>query len=294
MILLLHSPLSCSTTTPTKFRIHFKKQPLTLSPFSTNRASFKCCCLKNVNSDESPQGFSVLKSETPCDNGSIWSTMALYMFSLHVPLSFGGLSIVAEILHQPVLDPQTEALSVLVFQTLELIGVSLLLRFSADPQYELLNFFQDSKLPKERNWLLASFLGFGFLLLLVFLTSLLADVLIGPKDVNDPILKQILSNGSVSVTACTLVYCIISPLLEETVYRGFLLKSLASTMEWKKAVFISSAVFSAAHFSGENFLQLFIIGSVLGSSYCWTGKLSSSILIHSLYNALTLLITFAS
>lgn len=118
--------------------------------------------------------------------------------------------------------------------------------------------------------------------------------LIYVQDVNNPVLKEILLSGPISLTACALVYCIITPFLEETVYRGFLLKYLASTMEWPQALLISSAIFSASHLSGENFLQLFIIGIVLGCSYCWTGKLSSSIAIHSMYNALTLLMTFTS
>lgn len=114
------------------------------------------------------------------------------------------------------------------------------------------------------------------------------------QDVNNPVLKEILLSGPISLTACSLVYCIITPLLEETVYRGFLLRYLASTMEWPQALLISSAIFSVAHLSGENFLQLFIIGLVLGCSYSWTGKLSSSIAIHSMYNALTLFITITS
>ncbi|RVX09359.1 hypothetical protein CK203_015235 [Vitis vinifera] len=115
-----------------------------------------------------------------------------------------------------------------------------------------------------------------------------------PTAVNNPILKEILLSSNISEIACILVYCIVTPLLEETVYRGFLLTSLASTMKWQQAVIITSAIFSAAHFSGENSLQLFIIGCVLGCSYCWTGSLSSSIVIHSLYNALTLTITLLS
>lgn len=114
------------------------------------------------------------------------------------------------------------------------------------------------------------------------------------QDINNPVLKEILVSSDISKAACVLVYCIITPLLEETVYRGFLLASISSTMKWQSAVVISSAIFSAAHFSGENFLQLFIIGCVLGCSYCWTGNLSASILIHSLYNAMTLMITFLS
>lgn len=112
--------------------------------------------------------------------------------------------------------------------------------------------------------------------------------------VNDSILKEILSSGPISGTACILVYCFLTPLLEEIVYRGFLLTSLASEMKWHQAVAISSAIFSAAHFSGENFLQLFVIGFVLGCSYCWTGNLSASFVIHSMYNALILVTTYLS
>lgn len=112
------------------------------------------------------------------------------------------------------------------------------------------------------------------------------------QPVNNPILKDMLLNSDISRLSCVLAYCIVTPLLEEVVYRGFLLTSLSSTLEWQQAVAISSVVFSAIHFSGENFLQLFIIGCVLGCSYCWSGNLSSSIAIHSLYNALTLVITY--
>ncbi|CAK9177598.1 unnamed protein product [Ilex paraguariensis] len=269
-------------------------RPAFESKFFGTRASFKWHSLKNENTHQPSEGFSVLKSDMPCDSGIIWSTMALYVFSLHVPLSFGGLSVVAQMLHQPVLDPQIEALSILGIQTSELIGMLLLLRSTGKPLHKFCGFFQAKELSIERNWLLASAVGFGFLVLLIFLTSLLADRLIGPKDVNNSTLKEILSSGSISETACFAVYCIVTPLLEEVAYRGFLLTSLASTMKWQQAVVVSSAAFSAAHFSGENFLQLFIIGSILGCSYCWTGNLSSPLLIHSLYNALILLITSAS
>lgn len=50
----------------------------------------------------------MLSMDIPWERGSIWSTMALYMFNFHIPLGIGGLSIVANVLHQPVLDPQTE------------------------------------------------------------------------------------------------------------------------------------------------------------------------------------------
>ncbi|KDP24144.1 hypothetical protein JCGZ_25801 [Jatropha curcas] len=284
---------------PATFRSNFNK-PKLLHCFSISKSnlSFKfspnCYCKKNNSTDKPTEDFSVLSLDIPWERGSIWSIMAMYMFNLHIPLGVGGLSIVAYLLHQPALDPQTEILSLLVVQILELIGALVLLNTTAKPDHKLRNIFKSNKLSKERNWLLASALGFGSLTLLVFLISFLADIYVGPKAVNNPILKEILLSSNISKAACILVYCLVTPLMEEIIYRGFLLTSLASTMNWQKAVFISSAVFSAAHFSGENFLQLFIIGCVLGFCYSWTGNLSSPIAIHSLYNAVTLIITFVS
>ncbi|TYH33717.1 hypothetical protein ES332_D13G078200v1 [Gossypium tomentosum] len=268
---------------------------LRCSFFTTKFSStlLKCHCgTHNKDTDKSTQGFSVLTSDIPWKTESLWSTMALYMFNLHIPLGFGGLSIVSYLLHQPVLDPQTEALSLLVIDILELLATLFLLKSAIKPNNRHLDIFKAN--PVERNWLLASALGFGVLILLVFLTSIVVDGLYGIKDVNNLILKEMLVRSDISKGACITVYCIITPIFEEMVYRGFMLASLASTMNWKQAVVISAAIFSAAHLSGENFLQLFVIGCILGCSYCGTGNLSSSILIHSLYNAFTLIITFLS
>lgn len=174
------------------------------------------------------------------------------------------------------------------------MGFSLLLKRPGKPQYKLLDFFQMNELAGERNWLMASLLGFSFLMFVVLFTSVVADHFLGQKEVNNPIVQTLLSSSSISVTACILVCCIVTPFLEEIVYRGYLLTSLSCTMTWQQAILLSSLVFSASHFSVENFLQLFVIGCVLGCSYCWTGNLSSSILIHSLYNAFILYITYIS
>ncbi|KAK7404983.1 hypothetical protein VNO78_06088 [Psophocarpus tetragonolobus] len=259
----------------------------------SQRYCFKSFC-NNGTERVTPfsRGFSELQEgDSPWESGNLWSSLALYVFTLHIPFSFGGLSVVALFNGQPVLDPQTQALSLLTVQILEFNGALVLLKYSAKSQYKFSNFFKRNKLLSIRNWFLSSALGFGFLVLLIFLTSLLADRLFGSKPVN-PILKEMLQNSDISRVSCVLAYCIVTPLLEEVVYRGFLLTSLSSTMEWQQAVAISSVIFSAIHFSGENFVQLFIIGCVLGSSYCWTGNLISSIVIHSLYNALTLVITY--
>ncbi|BAT90151.1 uncharacterized protein LOC124843449 [Vigna umbellata] len=270
------------------------KLRLRCTPFQ--RHSFKSFCKREEEEEEiTPfsQGFSALQEEdSPWESGNVWSNLALYLFTLHIPFSFGGLSVVALFNGQPVIDPQTEALSLLTIQILELSGTLVLLKYTAKPQYKFTNFFKKNNSWSYRNWFLSSALGFGFLALLIFLTSLLADYLYGSKPVSNPIQKEMLLSSGISRVSCVLAYCIVIPLLEEVVYRGFLLTSLSSTMEWPQAVAISSVIFSAIHLSGENFLQLFIIGCLLGCSYSWTGNLYSSIVIHSLYNAFTLVVSY--
>ncbi|KAF8043292.1 hypothetical protein BT93_A1586 [Corymbia citriodora subsp. variegata] len=274
------SPLPCSLLLPSKLK------PL---------ASPKRRCSKNENTHEASfQGFPALASNVPWDGESVWSTFAFYLFSLHIPLSFGGLSVVAHVLRRPVLDLQTEALSLLGIQVFEFIGTVCLLKSTAKPQFKLISLFKGDRLSNGTKTWVASAVGFCLLIFLVFLVSFLADRAVGPKEVNNLILKEILLSSDISRAACVLVYCIVTPLLEEIVYRGFLLTSISSTSKWQQAVLLSSAIFSAAHFSGENSLQLFIIGCILGCSYCWSGDLSTSFLIHSLYNALILIITYTS
>ncbi|KAM7271577.1 hypothetical protein ACFE04_030791 [Oxalis oulophora] len=268
---------------------------LTFNQVCITPNNIHCFCLKKETVDHPmKQGFSGLTSEIMWESESTWMTMAMYMFNLHVPLGFGGLSIVSYLLQQPVLIPQDQALYLLLLQMLELSGSLFLLKTTFKPQYNLKSFFKGSKLSENRSWLLATPLGYAVLVLLVYLTSLLDGIAFGPKDAYDPILKEMLLSGNLSKVACIMVYCIITPVLEESIYRGFLLRSLATQMNWPCAILVSSAVFSAAHFSAENFLQLFVIGCILGSSYCWTGNLRTSIAIHSLYNALIVTTTFLS
>ncbi|XP_065006692.1 uncharacterized protein LOC135637811 isoform X1 [Musa acuminata AAA Group] len=267
------------------------------------RSFFRCFCAEKDSADELFEGFSVLPSDVPWENSDVWSICAAYFFVLHVPLSFGGLSVIAQILHEPNLDPLTmvnelfqiaNVVSITVLQVTEYVGVSTLLHFNAKPQYDVCRFFHPKWFWGGRSCITASIVGIGTLIGLVFLTSIVADMLVGPKDVNDPILKKILSDSPLSMMSCFFLYCLVSPLLEETVYRGFLLSSLSSTMKWWQAVIISSFVFSIGHFSGENSLQLFLIGCVVGSAYCWTGQLTPCFAIHSVYNAMILLITMMS
>lgn len=272
-----------ATSTAAKF--------ISFSNFGRRKRGYPCCISEDGDKGHL-EGFSVLSKDVPWDVESTWSTFAAYFLILHVPLSFGVLPLTTRILHQSIHDPVITAASALTLQGTELAGFLALLYYTANNRNKLSSFFLGTSYSEQRNWLKASALGIGFFILLVFLTSILADRLIGPKDINNPILKEILLYSPISKTTCFFLYCFVTPLLEETVYRGFLLTSIASGRKFWQAICISSFAFSLAHFSFENSLQLFIIGCVLGSVYSWSGKLAASVTVHSVYNAVILL--FAS
>ncbi|RLN35390.1 uncharacterized protein C2845_PM03G27860 [Panicum miliaceum] len=236
--------------------------------------------------------FSVLSSVVPWEADDIWRIYAGYFFVLHIPLSFGGLGVVAKVLRCSSLDPLTTVISTVLLQLVELSLALALLQYSAMPGNDVQTFFA-SKV-STRNWVKETVIGFTVLMILVWITSILVDKLVGSEDAYDPILEGILSDSPTSKLLCFFLYCVIAPLSEETIYRGFLLTALSSSMKWRDAVVMSSLAFSVAHLSGESSVQLFVIGCITGLTYCRTGTLVASFTIHSLYNAVTLYMALAS
>eukprot|EP00798_Chlamydomonas_sp_ICE-L_P030871 gene30871-35915_t len=85
---------------------------------------------------------------------------------------------------------------------------------------------------------------------------------------------------------------ILAPILEETVFRGFLLTSLTKFMPAWGAVIISSTAFGLAHVSPKDFPVLVVLGSLLGFSYVRSRNLLTPILIHGVWNSSVLSLLF--
>jgi membrane protease YdiL (CAAX protease family) len=89
------------------------------------------------------------------------------------------------------------------------------------------------------------------------------------------------------------VTSVLAPLLEEVVFRGFLLASLTKWLPTPGAVVFSSVVFGAAHLAPRDFPQLVTLGIVLGFSYARTRNLLTPMFIHSLWNSGVLIVVAA-
>jgi membrane protease YdiL (CAAX protease family) len=95
-------------------------------------------------------------------------------------------------------------------------------------------------------------------------------------------------------TVCVYVFPagVLAPLLEETLFRGFLLTSLTKIMPTWAAVVASSAAFGIAHLSIRDLPVLFALGCWLGAIYCRSRNLLTPMLVHGAWNSTVLTLLF--
>lgn len=83
--------------------------------------------------------------------------------------------------------------------------------------------------------------------------------------------------------------CLIAPLSEETIFRGFLYGWLRRRLPVIPAVLVSSALFSAAHLVVVLALPLFAVGVILALLYEYSHSLIPGAIVHGLFNLVGIL-----
>jgi len=78
---------------------------------------------------------------------------------------------------------------------------------------------------------------------------------------------------------------ILGPIVEEIVFRGFILTRLRKRYSPNLSVMISAALFAVLHFN-KNFLGAFVHGIIFAMLVIRTSSIYASILVHGLYNAM--------
>ncbi|KAJ1268585.1 hypothetical protein BS78_07G146700 [Paspalum vaginatum] len=149
----------------------------------------------------------------------------------------------------------------------------------------------------QNGWLLWSAIGLFVAIITIALAGAAMTFLSGEttqRETDSLVLLLPLIGSSNISTACLLgITGVLAPILEETVFRGFLMVSLTMWLSTPYAVLITAAVFAFAHFTPGEFPQLFMLGVVLGFSYAQTRNLLTPITIHAIWNSgVILLLTF--
>jgi uncharacterized protein len=85
---------------------------------------------------------------------------------------------------------------------------------------------------------------------------------------------------------------VLAPILEETVFRGFLLPSLSKVMPTPLAVLASAVAFGLVHLSPRDTPQLTALGILLGFSYVRSKNLLTPMMIHGAWNGTVLCVLY--
>lgn len=83
--------------------------------------------------------------------------------------------------------------------------------------------------------------------------------------------------------------CLIAPVIEEILMRGFVLGGLGNTYGVPAALFLSAVLFAILHFNMVQTLSAFVCGIILGLLYIKTESILCCIIAHGGYNLISCL-----
>ena len=154
------------------------------------------------------------------------------------------------------------------------------------------DYFQFNFLPIKDS-IFQGFKGFLMIIPFVLLVSLIMNLLIENQNGSNPLLEIVLNNNNYfSFILLFLTTTFLAPLFEEVIFRGVLLPILSREFGIILGITISAFIFALAHLSISEMPPLFTLGIGLGITRLISGRLSSSVIMHSLWNGMTFLNLF--
>mgnify|MGYP001795407044 CR=1 FL=1 len=140
------------------------------------------------------------------------------------------------------------------------------------------------------RWALWGLGGYFVALPLMLGVSLLNQQIWQGQGGNNPLLQIVLEERDpIALSLFLFTAAVAAPVFEEILFRGFLLPSLTRYFPTWGAIGMSSVIFSVAHLSFSEVLPLSVLGAILGFVYARSRNLMSSILLHSVWNSVTMI-----
>jgi len=225
--------------------------------------------------------------ETPWNWETIWQVLIVGFFFmgqvvvplvlslLHLTLSGGGSS-------------RVRAIYTLTYYVIMASSTLLVLFFSIRAYRPLPDGWFRYRL--QGNWPLWGIGGYLVALPLLLGVSLINQQIWQGQGGSNPLLQIVLEeNDPLALGLFLFTAAIAAPVFEETLFRGFLLPSLTRYVPVGGAIALSSLIFATAHLSLSEVLPLTALGAVLGFVYVRSQNLLAPILLHCLWNSITMI-----
>ncbi len=162
-----------------------------------------------------------------------------------------------------------------------------------DKQFSFEKDYFQFKIKPIKESMYQGFKGWIMIIPFVLLTSLIMNLIVENQAGSNPLLEIVLNNNNYfAFILLFITTTLIAPLFEEIIFRGVLLPVLARDYGKTIGILISSFVFALAHLSLNEFPPLFVLGIGLATTRLISGRLSSSVFMHSFWNGLTFLNLF--
>lgn len=145
----------------------------------------------------------------------------------------------------------------------------------------------------QKNWWFRG-IGQGFLL---FFVMTIISAIIGyffQYDVPPQQVTEVLFTAKSwwAKVLCVLLVSLVAPLSEELYFRGFLYPAVDKIIGRLPALVLTSSFFAFLHFDVIRFIPITIVGIWLNLLYIKTGSLYTSMIAHSTWNTLMILLLF--
>eukprot|EP00667_Euglena_gracilis_P004131 EG_transcript_4145 len=241
--------------------------------------------------------------DSPFTVGKVVTTMLLWgtalafvgLFALPLTCALCGIDLLQ-------LSAVQKAEYLATLQTLETLAALAVFSWALEPYHPLPDgWFQYGRSGPlgRRGWLTWALLGILLAPLALIGGSLVNDAIgqTGSSATVQAVAKLVETSGPSSQVVLLLmsgITAVLAPLMEEGVFRGFLLTALTKWMPVPAAMVVSSAAFAAAHFSAHDFVPLFLLGNLLALAYVQTKDLLAPTLVHCLWNLLVLMVVAGS
>jgi uncharacterized protein len=145
------------------------------------------------------------------------------------------------------------------------------------------------RLTGKRNWFLWGLGGYFVALPLMLVVSIVNQQIWQGQGGSNPLLQIVLEEGDgVALAMFFFTAAVAAPVFEEILFRGFLLPSLTRYFPVGGAIALSSLIFATAHLSLAEILPLTVLGAILGFVYTRSRGLLSPMILHSLWNSVTM------
>lgn len=136
---------------------------------------------------------------------------------------------------------------------------------------------------------LAGFCAWCAALPIVILASYVAMKYFGAQGSSNPVLTLVLDAARSSDWRATTIFYltlgVLAPICEETLFRGFLYRSLRKRLGVGTSLLASAAAFAAVHLDSGAVIQLFCLGYVFGFVFERTRSLIPAMVAHGLWNS---------